>query len=64
MGWGWQCGGVSPDPTIDALAARAAELDAEIRGARLQTLHAAWTIDQHGAKAARDEIAAIRRFPR
>ncbi len=38
----------------------AAELDAEIRGARLQTLHAAWMIDQHGAKAARDEISAIK----
>jgi acyl-CoA dehydrogenase len=38
----------------------AAELDAEIRCARLLTLHAAWTIDQHGAKAARDEIAAIK----
>jgi alkylation response protein AidB-like acyl-CoA dehydrogenase len=38
----------------------AAELDAEIRGARLQTLHAAWMIDEHGAKAARDEIAAIK----
>ena len=38
----------------------AAELDAEIRGARLQTLHAAWTIDQHGTKAARDEISAIK----
>jgi alkylation response protein AidB-like acyl-CoA dehydrogenase len=37
-----------------------AELDAEIRGARLQTLHAAWMIDRHGAKAARDEIAAIK----
>ncbi len=37
-----------------------AELDAEIRGARLQTLHAAWMIDQHGAKAARDEISAIK----
>jgi alkylation response protein AidB-like acyl-CoA dehydrogenase len=30
----------------------AAELDAEIRGARLQTLHAAWMIDQCGAHAA------------
>ena len=54
------------DPNGDTLADRqviqhwAAELDAEIRGARLQTLHAAWTIDQHGAKAARDEIAAIK----
>jgi acyl-CoA dehydrogenase len=38
----------------------AAELDAEIRGARLQTLHAAWMIDHHGARAARDEIAAIK----
>ncbi len=37
-----------------------AELDAEIRGARLQTLHAAWMIDQQGAKAARDEISAIK----
>jgi alkylation response protein AidB-like acyl-CoA dehydrogenase len=38
----------------------AAELDAEIRGARLQTLHAAWLIDRHGAKVARDEISAIK----
>jgi acyl-CoA dehydrogenase len=38
----------------------AAELDAEIRGARLQVLHAAWMIDQNGAKAARDEISAIK----
>ena len=37
-----------------------AELDAEIRGARLQMLHAAWTIDRHGAKAARDEISPIK----
>jgi acyl-CoA dehydrogenase len=37
-----------------------AELDAEIRGARLQTLHAAWMIDRHGSKAARDEISAIK----
>jgi alkylation response protein AidB-like acyl-CoA dehydrogenase len=26
----------------------------------LQTLHAAWMIDQHGAKAARNEISAIK----
>jgi alkylation response protein AidB-like acyl-CoA dehydrogenase len=38
----------------------AAELDAEIRGVRLLTLHAAWQIDQHGAAAARDEISAIK----
>ncbi|MDO8365133.1 MAG: acyl-CoA dehydrogenase family protein, partial [Actinomycetota bacterium] len=38
----------------------AAELDAEIRGVRLQTLHAAWLIDCHGAANARDEIAAIK----
>jgi alkylation response protein AidB-like acyl-CoA dehydrogenase len=38
----------------------AAELDAEIRGARLQTLHAAWLIDREGASAARDEISAIK----
>ncbi len=37
-----------------------AELDAEIRGARLQTLHAAWMIDQHGTRVARDEISAIK----
>jgi acyl-CoA dehydrogenase len=37
-----------------------AELEAEIRGARLQTLYAAWMIDQYGAKAARNEIAAIK----
>ena len=37
-----------------------AELDAEIRAARLLTLHAAWVIDRDGASAARDEIAAIK----
>ena len=37
-----------------------AELDAEIRGARLQTLHTAWMIDRYGASAARDEISAIK----
>ena len=38
----------------------AAELDAEIRGARLQVLHCAWNIDRNGAKATRDEISAIK----
>lgn len=38
----------------------AAELDAEIRGARLQVLHCAWMIDEHGPKVARDEISAIK----
>lgn len=38
----------------------AAELAAEIQSARLLTLHAAWMIDEHGAKAARDEISAIK----
>jgi acyl-CoA dehydrogenase len=37
-----------------------AECDADIRGARLLTLHAAWRIEQDGAKAARDEISAIK----
>jgi len=37
-----------------------AELDAAIRGARLQTLHAAWMIDNYGTKVARDEISAIK----
>ncbi len=53
-------------PEGDTLADRqavqhwVAELDAEIRGARLQTLHAAWMIDRYGTKAARDEISAIK----
>jgi acyl-CoA dehydrogenase len=53
-------------PDGDTLADRqviqhwVAELDAEIRGARLQTLHAAWLIDRDGARAARDEISAIK----
>jgi alkylation response protein AidB-like acyl-CoA dehydrogenase len=38
----------------------AAELAAEIRSARLLTLHTAWLIDRHGARSARDEIAAIK----
>jgi alkylation response protein AidB-like acyl-CoA dehydrogenase len=37
-----------------------AELAAEIQSARLLTLHAAWMIDRHGAKNARDEISAIK----
>ena len=38
----------------------AAELESEIRGVRLQTLHAAWMIDRYGASVARDEISAIK----
>ncbi len=37
-----------------------AESAAAIQGARLMTLHAAWKIDREGAKAARDEISAIK----
>ena len=37
-----------------------AECAAEIQAARLMTLHAAWKIDQVGAKAARDEIGLIK----
>jgi acyl-CoA dehydrogenase len=32
----------------------------EIHAARLAVLHAAWTIDAHGQKAARDEVAMIK----
>lgn len=53
-------------PNGDVLADRqviqhwVAESRAAIQGARLMTLHAAWMIDQVGAKEARDEIAAIK----
>jgi acyl-CoA dehydrogenase len=36
------------------------ESAAEIQAARLMTLHAAWRIDNEGAKAARDEISMIK----
>jgi acyl-CoA dehydrogenase len=39
-----------------------ADSAAEIQAAKLMTLHAAWVIDQHGAKAARKEIALIKFF--
>ena len=47
-------------PTARSIQHWVAELDAEIRAARLLTLHAAWMIDRHGATAARDEISAIK----
>jgi alkylation response protein AidB-like acyl-CoA dehydrogenase len=37
-----------------------ADSRAEINGARLMVLHAAWAIEQHGAKEARDEISLIK----
>ena len=37
-----------------------ADSTAEMQAARLMTLHAAWVIDQHGAAAARREIALIK----
>ena len=37
-----------------------ADSAAEMHAARLMTLHAAWTIDQHGAGAARKEIGLIK----
>lgn len=39
-----------------------ADSAAEIQAAKLMTLQAAWVIDQHGAKAARKEIALIKFF--
>jgi acyl-CoA dehydrogenase len=39
-----------------------ADSAAEMQAARLMTLHAAWTIDQHGAPAARREIGLIKFF--
>ncbi|MGV0810211.1 acyl-CoA dehydrogenase family protein [Mycolicibacterium setense] len=39
-----------------------ADSAAEIQAARLMTLNAAWTIDQHGTSAARKEIAFIKYF--
>lgn len=53
-------------PDGDTLASRqviqhwVAETAAEISGARLMTLNAAWMIDQVGAKTAREEISAIK----
>ena len=37
-----------------------ADSAAEIQALRLMTLHAAWTIDRHGSKAARKEIALVK----
>lgn len=56
----WAHGSVLGDKqTIRAWIADSA---AEIQAARLMTLHAAWVIDQHGVKAARQDIALIKFF--
>jgi acyl-CoA dehydrogenase len=39
-----------------------ADSAAEMHAARIMTLHAAWTIDRHGAEAARREISMIKYF--
>ncbi|MBS2020778.1 MAG: acyl-CoA dehydrogenase family protein [Deltaproteobacteria bacterium] len=39
-----------------------AESRAEIDAARLSVMHAAWSIDKHGSKEARDQISAIKFF--
>ncbi|MER5917004.1 acyl-CoA dehydrogenase family protein [Streptomyces sp. NPDC001982] len=39
-----------------------ADSRAELAAMRLMTMHAAWTVDRFGAKAARDEIAMIKFF--
>jgi alkylation response protein AidB-like acyl-CoA dehydrogenase len=39
-----------------------ADSRAEINAARLMVLHAAWRIDQHGSKEARDDISLIKFF--
>jgi acyl-CoA dehydrogenase len=55
---------ISPDgqrlASKDIVRAWIAESAAEIQAARLMTLHAAWKIEQVGAKDARDEIALIK----
>ena len=54
---------ISPDrplATKQFIQGWIAESRAEIDAARLMVLHAAWVIDNHGAKAARDEISLIK----
>lgn len=57
---------ISPDgktlATKQIIQAWIAECAAEIRAARLMTLHAAWTIENLGVKAARDDISLIKFF--
>jgi alkylation response protein AidB-like acyl-CoA dehydrogenase len=55
---------ISPDgktlATRQIVQAWIAECAAEIKAARLMVLHAAWKIEQQGAKAARQEISLIK----
>jgi alkylation response protein AidB-like acyl-CoA dehydrogenase len=49
-----------PLGTRQSVQAWIAESRAEIHGARLMVLHAAWKIDREGAYAAREEISLIK----
>jgi alkylation response protein AidB-like acyl-CoA dehydrogenase len=54
---------ISPGKTLAAkqiIQSWIAESAAEIRAARLLVLHTAWTIENHGIKAARQDISLIK----